>query len=170
MRSGIYSTSEAADHSEASVSQLIGKFLSRFRSVMGRTARSDDANGVMIALGQLTPDIEHNRRRMDLAQWFRIVRRFRRNYFNPDLANPLQFCREIDQRFPRCDLLRDLRSDALDRSQLISFRAEYAFRRTEYLQQPTHPHWADGWKHVEGNTSFRGIHYRYASKIPVLPS
>ena len=68
MGSGIDSAGETTNHGESGVSQLIGKLLGRFVSVMCRASRSDDANGMMIAIGQLTPDIEHDGWRMDLAQ------------------------------------------------------------------------------------------------------
>jgi hypothetical protein len=35
---------------------------------MGCAPRADNADGVMIAVQEFAPDVEHNRRRMDLAE------------------------------------------------------------------------------------------------------
>src|SRR2546430_7208319 len=77
MRGCVYPTRQPADHSETRVGKLIGKLLGRFHSIMGRAPRANDSDGVLIALGQLAPNVEHDGWRMDLAQLARIERRFR---------------------------------------------------------------------------------------------
>jgi hypothetical protein len=54
---------------------------------MRRSPRADDGDGVLIALGQFPPDIEHDGRRMDLAELARIKGRFRGDHLRAKFAN-----------------------------------------------------------------------------------
>src|SRR6266581_1483668 len=68
MSSRINAASQSADHSQTCVSKLVSQLLGRFRPVMRRASRADDADSVIIAFLEFTPNVEHDRRRMDLAQ------------------------------------------------------------------------------------------------------
>src|SRR4030088_1805192 len=50
MRGRVDPARQPADYSQTSVGDLIGKFLGRFRAVMGGAARTDDCDSVMVAL------------------------------------------------------------------------------------------------------------------------
>ena len=63
---------------------------------MRRASRADDADSVIIALLEFTPDVEHNRRRMDLAQQRRVRRRLLRNYGRSEIADPLKLRGKIN--------------------------------------------------------------------------
>ena len=67
MSSRINAARQSANHGEPRVSKLVGEFFGRFCPVMGGASRADNADSVMIAVLEFAPDIEHNRRRMDLA-------------------------------------------------------------------------------------------------------
>ena len=97
MSSGINAASQSADHSQACVSKLVSQLLGRFRPVMRRASRADDADSVIIAFLEFTPDVEHNRRRMDLAQRRRVPRRLLRNYSRSEIADPLKLRRKINR-------------------------------------------------------------------------
>src|SRR5437762_11481057 len=88
MCSGINAASQSADHSQTCVSKLISQLLGRFRPVMRRASRADDADSVIIAFLEFTPNVEHDRRRMDLAQRRRVRRRLLRNYSRSKIADP----------------------------------------------------------------------------------
>src|SRR5205807_4082169 len=67
MSSSINASRQSANHGQPRVSKLVGELLGRFHPVMRGASCPDDANRVMIALVEFAPDVEHNRRRMDLA-------------------------------------------------------------------------------------------------------
>jgi hypothetical protein len=107
---------------------------------MRRPPCPDDADGMVIALLDFSPDIQDNRRRMNFAEYTRILRRFGRNDTRPELPNALQLRRQIDLRFPINDLFRDVRPDSIDLAQLIALRLQHILRRTENLQEFAQPH------------------------------
>ena len=63
---------EPADDGETGVGELVRKLLRALRAVMARAPRTDHSDGVLIALRQFAPDVEHDRRRMNFAQLARI--------------------------------------------------------------------------------------------------
>ena len=67
MSSRINAARQSANHGEPRVSKLVGELFGRFRPVMGGASRADNADGVIITVHEFAPDVEHNRRRMDLA-------------------------------------------------------------------------------------------------------
>src|SRR6267143_2139354 len=95
---------------------------------MCSASRADHANGVMIALLEFTPDVKHNRRRMDLAQRWRIRRRFLRNYSRSEIADPLQLRGKIDCRLPIGNLIGNLVADSFYVAKFVTFSCEYLLR------------------------------------------
>src|SRR5262249_16391967 len=67
MSSRINAPRQSANHRQPCVRKLIGEFLGRFCSVMCSASRADNIDRVMIAVLKFSQDVEHNRRRMDLA-------------------------------------------------------------------------------------------------------
>ena len=67
---------------------------------MGRAARTDDSDRVMIAFLEFTPNVEHDRWSMNFAQRFRVGQRLLCNHGRAEFADSLQFCGKIDNRFP----------------------------------------------------------------------
>ena len=120
MRSGVDPPCETADHGQARVGKLIRQFLRRLRAVMGRAPRADDADGMMIALLQFTPNIKHNWRRVNLAQRLRIRWRLLCDYSRVEIADSIKLGCKIDNRFPVCDLICNFVSDSFGCSKLAA--------------------------------------------------
>ena len=55
---------------------------------MGRSAGADNADRMLIARLQFPPDIEHDRRRMNFSQRFRVRFRCLRDHVHAEIANP----------------------------------------------------------------------------------
>src|SRR6476469_9625844 len=100
MSSRINATGQAADHGQSRVSKLVGELLGRFRTVIGRASRADNSDGMMIAVQELAPHVEYNRRRMDLAECSGIRRRLLRDNSRTEIADPFKLGGKIDRRFP----------------------------------------------------------------------
>src|ERR1041385_3895002 len=67
MRSGIDATRQAADHSQSGVGKLIREFLRAFCAVMSGATRTNHPDAMLIAFGQFTPNVKHNRGCMNLS-------------------------------------------------------------------------------------------------------
>ena len=65
MRSGINSTRQATDYGNPCIGQLVSQLFGAFSGVVGRLARSDDADRVRVT--QFSPDIEDDGRIMNLS-------------------------------------------------------------------------------------------------------
>ena len=68
MRSGVDSACQPADYCQSGVSQLIGQLLRRLHSIMCGAPCTDDSDGMMIALLQFAPHVEHDWWCMDFTQ------------------------------------------------------------------------------------------------------
>src|SRR5262245_65691673 len=100
MSSRINATRQAANDGQSRVSKLIGELLGRFRAVMSGASRTDNSDGMMIAVQEFAADVEHNRGRMDLAKRPRIRRRLLRDNNRAEIADPLKLGGKINRRFP----------------------------------------------------------------------
>src|SRR5207248_10448851 len=100
MSSRINTARQTANHSQPRVSKLIGELLGRFRAVMRGASRTDNADGVMIGIEEFAPDVEHNRRRMNLAERSGIRRPLLRYNRRTSIADPLMLGRKINRGFP----------------------------------------------------------------------
>ena len=158
MRRGVDSARQSADHRQTGVSELVGEFLRRFRSVMCRAARTDDADGVLIALGQFAPNIKHDRRRMNLAQLTRIQRRLLRNHLRAEFANAFQFRGKIDELLPVYDLFGNFVADSFDLAQIAPRAPRIRSRCFENFEQLAQPHRPHRRQHVERDAGFGGVH------------
>src|SRR5947208_13858918 len=96
MRGAVAAACTSADYSPSRVSQLIGQFLDLLHAVMCGAPRADDTDCVMIALLQLAPNVEHDRRRMDFAQRLGICRGFLGNHRHLKFANACKLRCKID--------------------------------------------------------------------------
>ena len=74
MGRGINAARSAADDRHSDVTELISKLAGHFDAVMGRHARADHGDGILIFGRQLTFDIEDDGRVINLPQQLRIVR------------------------------------------------------------------------------------------------
>ena len=63
-------------------------------------ACADDANGMPIALQNVTHHVKHSRRVMDLTQQGGVIRRGERNDFCPVLLDEGEFTKKIHMAFP----------------------------------------------------------------------
>ena len=68
MRGGVDAARQPAHHGQPGVGELVGKLLGALEPVVAGFARTDDADGVLIPLRQLAPDVEEDRRIIDLPQ------------------------------------------------------------------------------------------------------
>ena len=59
---------KATDYRQSRIGKLISQFLRRLHAVMCRAPGADDADGVMVALFQFAPNVEHNWRRMNFPE------------------------------------------------------------------------------------------------------
>src|SRR5262245_40393452 len=100
MSSRVNAARQSANYGEPRVSELVGELLGRFRSVMGGASRPDNADRVMIAVEKFAPDVEHNRRRMDLPEGLRIRRRLLRDDGHTGIADPWKLGGKVNRRFP----------------------------------------------------------------------
>src|SRR5450631_148782 len=125
---------------------------------MGGAARADNSDGMMIAFGQLTPDVENNRRGVNLAQRFRIGWRVLSDDGRAKFANAFQLRGKIDSRFPIADLLSDFVADSFNSAKFAALCGQYSLRVFENLEQFAQPHWTNSRQHVERDTSFCGGH------------
>src|SRR5262249_16100713 len=100
MSSRVNATRQSANHSQSRISKLVRKFLGRFRAVMGGASRAYNSDGVMITVQQFTPDVEHNRRLMDLAKRWGIRRRLLRDNSRTKIADSFYLGGKINRRFP----------------------------------------------------------------------
>ena len=158
MRGGVDPAGEAADHGQTRIGELVGKLLRALRAVVAGAARADDRDGVLIALRQLAPDVEHDRRRMDFAQLARIDGRLRGDDLGAEVADALQLGRQVDCAFPIRDLLGDVVPDAVDRPQLAPLRRQDPLRRFEDLEQLAQTHRPHARDHVERDAGLGAVH------------
>jgi hypothetical protein len=125
---------------------------------MRRPPRTNDRDGVLIALSQFAPNIKHDGRGMDLAELARIERRFRGDDLRAKFADALQLRGKIDECLPINDLVGNVVADPLDRAQCIATRDENPLGRFENLQEPAQTHRPHGRKHVQRDAGFGGGH------------
>src|ERR1039457_7462442 len=125
---------------------------------MGGAARADNSNGMMIAIGQLAPDVEDNWRGVNFAQRFRIGWRVLSDNGRAKFANAFQLRDKIDSRFPIADLLSDFIADSFNSAKFAALCRQYSLRIFDNLEQFAQPHRTDGRQHVERNASFREGH------------
>src|SRR5882724_12921669 len=116
----------------------------------------------MIALLQVSPNVEHNRRGMDFAQWPGIRWQILRDDVCSKIAHPFQLAGKIDRRFPVCNLIRDFVANSFDLPKLTTFCSEDLLRLLKNLQQLAQPHGPNGGQHVECDTGFRCVHFLIA--------
>src|SRR5262249_3695982 len=100
MSSRINATCQSANDGQSRVSKLVRELLGRLGPVMRGASRANNADGVMIAVHEFAPDVEHNRGRMDLAKRLGIRRRLLGDNSRIEIADPLKFCGKINRRFP----------------------------------------------------------------------
>src|SRR5262249_4307326 len=134
MCSSINSARQPANYGQSRVSELVREFFCGFDAVMCGAPRADDADGVMVALLQFTPDVKHNWRRMNLAERLGIRRRLLSNDRSSEFANSVKLRAKIDTRFPVADLIGHLTADSFDFSKVVALRREDLLRFFEYLQ------------------------------------
>jgi hypothetical protein len=70
-----------------------------------RAPGTNHGDGVLIAFGQFTPDIEHDGRSMDLAELAGIESRLGSDNLRTELADALQLRRQIHNGLPVHDLV-----------------------------------------------------------------
>src|SRR4051812_1930359 len=128
MRSGIDTARQSADYRQSCVCQLIRELLCGFRAVVSGAPRTDDSNGMMIALLQLAPNVEHDRWCMDFAQRSRIRRGVLGDDARSKITNPFKLGGEIDCRFPVRNLICDFIPDAFHFAKLGAFCREDLLR------------------------------------------
>src|SRR6266436_6683981 len=113
----------------------------------------------MIAVLQVSPNVEHNRRGMDFAQWPGIRWQILSDDACSKIAHPFQLAEEIDRRFPVCNLIRDFVANSFDLPKLTTFCSEDLLRLLKNLQQLAQPHGPNGRQHFERDTRFRRVHF-----------
>ena len=116
---------------------------------MGRAPRTDDADRVLIALGQFAPDVENDRGIVNLPQHAGIFRRLRRDHGRAEVLDALQLSLQIDLLLPAGDFPGHVLTDALDPAQFALLRFQDAFRRFKNFEQFPQPHRPHHWEHVE---------------------
>src|SRR5438128_457635 len=125
---------------------------------MGRATGPDDSDSVMISILQVAPDVKHHWRRVDFPKLFRIRWRFLRDHCRAKFTDAIQLRRKIDNRFPPCNLVSNFVPNPLHCAKFTALRSQHALRLTEDFEQLAQPNRPDRRKHVEYDTSFRGIH------------
>src|ERR1043166_2554972 len=125
---------------------------------MRRASRADDSNGVLIALGDLAPDIKDNRRRVNFSKRFRIGPGLLSNNGRAKIAYPFQLGGKIDRRFPVRNLIGDLVANSFHLAQLAPFHRQDPLRFPENFEQLPQSHWPDRRQHVQDDASFGRIH------------
>lgn len=166
MRRGIDPTGQTADHGETGVGELIRKLLGRLHPVMSRPSRTDDGNGMLIALGQFAPDVKHDGRRVNLAQLPRVKWRADGDHRCAKLPDAFKLRRQIDNLFPSDNLIRDFIPDSFDSAQFVSSRRENAVGRGKNFQEPAQSHRPHRRKHIQRDAGFGGGH-RLAVRLAV---
>src|SRR5947209_11834053 len=117
VRGGVDSARQTADHSQTGVCQLIGQLLRGFISVMSRPPRADDPYCMVIALLNFTPNVEHNRWRVNFPKRLRILWRTLGDHGSAEIFDTLKLRRKIDDRFPIRDLIDNFLANAFDFTQ-----------------------------------------------------
>src|SRR5437899_170420 len=160
---------KSANNGQSGIRQLIRQLFRRFHSVMRGSPRADNSDGVVIALLQFAPDIEHDGRRVDFPQWPRIRWRFLRDYGRSEIAHAFKLCSEIDGGFPRRNLVCNLVTDSFHLAKLAAFCHEDLLRFPENFKQLPQSHGPNSRQHVERNARFSRVHdreYRGRSRSP----
>src|ERR687891_1908604 len=130
---------KTADHSQSGIGELISQSLRRFHAVMGRASRANDADGVLVALFQLAPNVKHDWRRMNFPERPGIERGFLRNDRRAKIADTLELGSKVNSRFPVADLICDVIADSLNLAKLAAFRGEDLLGLLKNLQQFPQP-------------------------------
>src|ERR1700757_4119273 len=118
---------KSANHGESGIRQLIRQFFRLFHSVMRGSPRADHSDGVVIALLQFAPDVEHDGRRVDFPQWPRIRWRLLCDYARSEIADAFKLRREIDSGFPSRNLVCNLVTDSFHFPEVTAFCREDLF-------------------------------------------
>ena len=166
MRRCVNAAGQSAGHGEAGVSHLIGKFFGAVRRIMGGLASPHDPDGAGVERGGISPDVEHDRWIMNLAQDLRIIRIAPRHHLGPKGFHPLHLTSQVHFGLPCGDVFRNLRPDAGDTPQALRPGLQNRFRRTKRLQQFHHPHRSDAGEHVQRHKGFRFGHACCFSGFP----
>jgi hypothetical protein len=164
MRGGVDPARQTADDGEAGIRELVGQFLGRFGSLLGRASRADHAYGFMVARRQLTRHVEDNRRCVNFAKLSGILRRLSRNNLSAELADALKFRRKINYALPTRDLIGDFRTNSFHRTQGRAASGQNPLRSFENLEQLAQPHGSHRRKHVQRDACLCGVHLTSAEK------
>ena len=150
---------KSANNGQSGIRQLIRQLFRRFHSVMRGSPRADNSDGVVIALLQFAPDVEHDGRRVDFPQWPRIRWRSLRDYGRSEIAHAFKLCSEIDSGFPRRNLVCNLVTDSFHLAKLAAFCHEDLLRFPENFKQLPQSHGPNSRQHVERNARFSRVHF-----------
>src|SRR5450759_5410419 len=131
--------------------------------------RAYNSNGVMIALLQFAPNVEHDWRRMDFAQWPRIRRRIPGDDGRTKIAHPFEFRAKIDTRFPSGNLICNFVADSLDLAKLAPCCGKDLLGFLKHLQQFPEPHRPNGRQHVERDARFSRVHSKSEQGVRLTP-
>jgi hypothetical protein len=158
VRGSVDAARETADDGETGIRQLVGKLLRRLAAVMSGAPRTNHSNRVLIPLRQFSPDIQHDRRSMNLPELPRIERRLSRDDFRAKVPNALQLSRKVNLALPARNLLRHLSADSIHCAQSSTTSSKNPFRCLERLQQLAQPHRSHSGHHIQRDAGFRGVH------------
>ena len=162
MRRRVDAARETAYDRETGVGELIRKLLRAFQTVVRRLPRADNRDALVIAIRQAAPDVEHDRRVVNLAQQPGIPGRFLREDMRAEVGDALQFRFEIDVFFPARNRLGYFLPDAVNGAQFAGPRTENALRCPENFEQFSQPHRPHFWNHVQRNA---GLGVRHAARL-----
>src|SRR5678815_4454959 len=158
MSCGIDAARQTANHGEAGVGELEGKLLRAIEPVMTGLARADDADRAMVAFDERSPNVENNRRIVDLAQIARILGRLARQHVCPKLLDSPQLAREIDLRLPTRNPIGDFRANSVHPPQFRRGRPQHPLGSLEHFDQLAQPHRSEIRDHVERNARLGSGH------------
>jgi hypothetical protein len=112
----------------------------------------------MVAGGEFTPNIEHERGRWGLAQAGGIDFIFLGDERESEFIHALQFAFQVDDALPLRDGFGEFAAKAFDLHDVATFGLEQALGAVEDLKQTTHAHGPDLGQKVQREVGFGASH------------
>ena len=155
---GVDPPGEPGNDRETRAGELERELLRGIAAVNRGASRADDSDSMLVALFQLSPNIQQQRWIIGFAQWSRIVGVVLGDDGNASFSGVGQLLDWIGVVLPAVEDAGGFLADAVDSHQLVLRGPEDRLRLAEEFQQAPNPDWADLGQEVEGDERFSGSH------------
>src|ERR1700678_1628452 len=158
VRGGIDTSGQTAYDRDPRIGYLIREALCALQPVVGGPARTDYAQRVVIPFFDLTPDIQDQRRIINLPEQRGIDRIILRDNGSPKLPNPLELGWQVEFFLPVQQGVDRVPWQPFHPAEFRSFSLQDTLRFSKHLEKLSNPYRSYVRYHIQRNQSFGSSH------------